>query len=189
MKISLLQVVFVVIISGVILIITSIYFFYPTDFSQIFPQFIAEFFAGILGILLGFQIERKYESTQLNKRVRNILSSFRDELELNLGELITLEDKLNLNQDCFIQLKSNTWKLFGTQLDSFKDLNFVIRLSIIYWEFDHLNESMKKAQNHIQLRKFYHNHPPFLELEEFVDSLKRSIIYCLIEIDEHIIII
>ncbi|MFC1487115.1 hypothetical protein ACFLRN_05455 [Thermoproteota archaeon] len=165
-------------------VIICLFIWYPSDFSLIFPQFIAEFLAGMLGIFLGFQIERKYEAIQQKKRVRNILTSIKDELQLNLGELSTLEEKLRLKKDCFLQLKSNTWKLFGNQLDSFKDLNFVICLSIIYWDFEHLNESMKKAENLEKLRKFYDNHPPYLELEEFIDSLKKGIIQCLIELDE-----
>jgi len=152
-------------------------------FSSIMPQFVAEFLAGLLGITLGFMINRIYESSRQKNRNFVILLTLESELNYNLGELSILEGRID-SGEWFTQLKNTTWNMFCSQLSSFNEVLVVIDISNIYSDINHLNESMKKAQDIDQLRSIYSNYPPHIEIEEYLDELKKSILYCLSNIIE-----
>jgi len=143
-------------------------------FLNTLPEFIAGFLSGILGIMLGFEIDRSREASQQQKRIRIMLHSFRDEMELNYGRLKTLQTLVGKGEECFMLFDTTMWKRFGNQLDSFKDFQFVLSLGYYYSELDHLNEAMKKDSSAIILKSFYANYPHFNGIDEFLESLKKS---------------
>jgi len=151
---------------------------------SILPEFVGGFLSGVLGIILGFKINRMHETSQLKKRTWFILHSLKDELQLNLGEIMTLETRIKRGEALFTVFRTTTWDIFGNQLDSFKDVQFVLSLAILYWDLDTLNEAMKKAEDVDDLKAFYSHRPPFQGIEELLKSLKKGISATLSEIDK-----
>jgi len=154
-------------------------------FWNTLPEFIAGFLSGILGIILGFEIDRRYESSQQQKRIDSMLRSFRDELQLNWGRISTLQTLIEKGEECFMLFDTTMWKRFGNQLDSFKDFQFVLGLGYYYWELDHLNEAMKKGSTAQDLKNFYTYHHPFEGIDDLLESLKKNCIAFQQYIDEY----
>ena len=73
-----------------LIIVGAVAFFYAYIFiflQSIFLQFLAEFTAGFLGILIGFSIERYRESGKKNQDRKDLLRDLHDELEEIKGKL------------------------------------------------------------------------------------------------------
>jgi len=176
MSISRLHLVFFLIVLGVAGFLALVFLYNESIFWSVLPEFIAGFLSGILGIILGFEIDRRHESSQQQKRTDFTLRSLRDEIQLNWGRIDALQALIERGEECFVLFNTTTWKKFGNQLDSFKDFRFVLSLGYHYWELDHLNEAMKKGSTAIELKNFYAYYPPFNGIDALLDSLKKSAI-------------
>jgi len=185
MSVSRVHFIFFLIVLGVGSFLAWMFSYNQSIFWNVLPEFIAGFLSGILGIVLGFTIDRMYELSQQQKRIEFTLKSLRDELQLNLGDVTTLESHIERREECFMLFRTTTWNMFGNQLNSFKDVQFVLGLAILYWDLDHLNEAMKKAEDIDDLKAFYSYHPPFAGVEELLESLRKSLISALSYIDKY----
>ena len=90
MSISRVHFVFLLIVFCVVGFLGWMFWYNEFIFWNTLPEFIAGFLSGILGIILGFEIDRRYESSQQQKRIDSMLRSFRDEMQLNWGRIGTL---------------------------------------------------------------------------------------------------
>lgn len=185
MSVSRMHVVSCLTVLGVVSFMAWMLIYNQSIFWSVLPEFIAGFLSGILGIVLGFTINRMHESGQQQKRIEFTLKSLSDELQLNLGDVMTLEEHIERGEECFMLFRTTTWDMFGNHLDSFKDVQFVLHLAILYWDLDHLNEAMKKAEDIDDLKAFYSYHPPFAGLEELLKSLRNSLRSALSYIDKY----
>jgi hypothetical protein len=185
MPVSRVYLIFFLIVLGVGSFLAWMFSYNQFMFWSVLPEFVAGFLSGILGIILGFEINRRYELSQQQMRIEFTLKSLRDELQLNFGDVGILESRIQRGEECFMLFRTTTWKMFGNQLDSFKDFQFVLSLGYLYWEFDYLNEAMKKGSSAQDLKEFYAYHPPFNGIMDILESLRKLIISTISYIDKY----
>jgi len=174
MSASRVYLIFLIVVLSVVVFLAWVFWYNESIFWNTLPEFIAGFMSGILGIILGFEIDRRHESNRQEKRIDFTLKSMRDEMQLNYGHLMTLQERIKKGEECFTLLMTRTWDMFGNQLDSFKDFQFVLSLGYYYWELNHLNEAMKKGSMAHDLENFYAYYPPFEGINDLLERLKKS---------------
>lgn len=157
------------------------YFYDYSLFLSVLPEFIAGFLSGILGIALGFTINRMQESSQLQKRSQLALKSIRDELGINSTVIEEVESYIKEGKEWFRLFKTRAWNTLGYQLSSFKDFKLVSDLAELYWELNTFNEARKKAGDINDLNILYsgfgyEGFKDFMEfLSEFLEEIEAKV--------------
>lgn len=131
------------------------YFYDYSLFSSVLPEFVASFLSGILGIALGFTINRMQESSRLQKRSQLALKTICDELRINSEVIEMWESNIKEGQERFRLFKTRAWNALGYQLSSFRNFELVSELAELYWELDTFNQARKKAEDIDDLNTFY----------------------------------
>jgi hypothetical protein len=167
--------IFLVIIGALVFFYVYIYIF----LNLIFFQFLAEFTAGFLGILVGFSIDRYRELWAKNKITRQITNSLLVELNNNLDlvkEFITrIKPSFEYKIDFFNLFQTNAWNMFSSRLELDK-IEVLYDLGAIYYKFELFNSAMKNQSIGGELTVLIEQHPKFLEelekdIEEIITNL------------------
>ena len=177
MSVSKVHLIYLSVVLSIAVILAWMFSYNESVFWNTLPEFIAGFLSGILGIIIGFEIDRRRESSQQQERIDIMMRSLRDEMQLNYGRIDMLQTLVEKGEECFMLFDTTVWKRFGSQLDSFKDFIFVLSLGYYYWELDHLNETMKKGSTAQYLKDIYAYHQPFKGIDDLLEELKKNSIY------------
>ena len=149
-----------------------IFLFLPS----IFMDFLAEFIAGFLGILIGFSLDRYidlWKKAKISKQVKNHLF-----VELNNNLDLVKEIKPIFEPEkipYFILFQTNAWNIFSSRLES-DNIEILFDLASIYHEFQLFNEGMKNEGTGGGISSILERKPNFLEqlqkdLESIIDRL------------------
>jgi len=172
------QKLFLIVVGGMVFFYAYVYVF----LQLIFLQFLAEFTAGFLGILIGFYLDRQNE---LRKRIgisKQIINSLLVELHYNLD--LTRELKPDIMQGrkqgtilAFDLFQTSAWNTFSSRLEV-DAIEILFELGAIYHRFELFNEAIKLEGVGNQLSTLLERKPKFLEqlekdLEEIIKLLNN----------------
>lgn len=174
--------------TGIIIITLAsivLVFYILIVFPSIFNAFLAEYFAGLLGILLAFGLNREIEKGKRLKISEQIRDNLIVELEGNLvlvrrfkKEIIpqTINKRLIFAIPFFNLFQVSAWNMFSTRLEQ-EDITILSELGVTYHKLGLFNEAMKTEATGFSLAEVLEDNPKFLaELEkdivETIDKLR-----------------
>jgi len=175
-----------------LLVVGGIGFFYCYIYifmRSIIFQFLAEFTAGFLGILIGFSLDRYVE---LGKKVRiskqiinsllaelnsnlNSVKKFKSEIKIPRSYRISPSSPLGYRLSFFGLFQTSAWNIFSSRLE-LEAVETLFELGAIYHKFQLFNEAMKNESTGGTLVIFLRKNPKFLEklekdLEKIIELL------------------
>lgn len=179
-----------------LIVVGTMVFFYAYIFvflQLIFLQFLAEFTAGFLGILIGFYLNRQNELRKKIRISKQIINSLLVELNNNLDSVKKFKSEIKLPKhfrispslplgyrlNFFGLFQTSAWNIFSSRLE-LGAVETLFKLAAIYHKFELFNEAMKNEPTGGTLVIVLRNNPKFFEelekdLEEIIkvlDSLK-----------------
>jgi hypothetical protein len=152
---------FLLIVSSVIIL----YFITWYSFPSARETFAVEFYAGFLGILIAFYLDRSIEQRKSDKINKQIISSLIEELNNNLNLIKTypkLNPRTNFLSESFCLFQTSAWEMFSSKLE-LDSIKILFDLGTIYHKFETLNEAMKLESEGNELTNLLGKNPRYME--------------------------
>lgn len=151
----------------ILVIIISYYIFYTSYEETIFMNFLTEFTAGVLGVLLGFFMGMFVDLAKGRRISSQILNSILVELNSNLELLNKIIPQIGITPfhvtvDFFILFQTSAWDTFSARLET-DNITLLFELGNIYHKFKLFNEGMKLQSLGGELSDLLKRNPKFLE--------------------------
>lgn len=105
---------------------------------------IAGFLATLLGVVIGFELERCRDNQARKERLVGALQMIRDEIERNVSLCKQIHDELSKNP-AFVQyynLKTTTWQAVSSALVDLNSPDLVKQIANEYFDYDWLKRRM-----------------------------------------------
>lgn len=152
--------------------------------------FLAEFFAGFLGILIAFYLDRQIELRKTAKTSKQIINSLLVELHYNLDLVKRFQSEIRIPTyhrispssphgsgiDVFDLFQTNAWNIFSSRLE-LDAVEILYDLGAIYHRLELFNEAMKiESIGERRLSALLKRKPKFLrhleeDLKEIIERL------------------
>jgi hypothetical protein len=169
---------FLLIIAFMIALCFIFYFLLPSSLLD----FLAKFFAGLLGVFIGFALDRRIEHEKKVKASEQIINGFLTELDNNRAFCKKYKDRVvapahgNFVEDFFDLFQTSTWDMFCSRLEM-EDINVQYKLGEIYHRLQLFNLATTN-NNEIQrtLGILLEDNPKYLHnLEEELGDLLKTL--------------
>jgi hypothetical protein len=101
---------------------------------------IAGFLATLLGVIVGFELERRRDTQARNERLVGALQMIRDEIERNVSLCKQIHKELSSN-GAFVQyynLKTTIWQAVSSALVDLKSPDLAKKIANEYFDYEHL---------------------------------------------------
>jgi len=175
-----------------IIVVSLLGFFilFHVFFPSIEEAFIAEFFAGFLGILIAFYLDRQIELRKNSKISKQILNSlfvesqsnldldrqFQSEIKIPKYHRIAPSSPYGAGIEVFSLFQTNAWDTFSSRLE-LDDIEILYDLGIVYHRLKLFNEAMKiESIGERRLSYLLRKNPDFLtKLEEDLEGLIKRL--------------
>jgi len=161
----------------IMIIVTTafIYFFFMLFYGQIFFNFLTEFTAGVLGILIGFSLDRYIELWKKVRVSRQIVNQILVELNDNLELVSDFKVRWEREHYFFGLFQTSIWNMLSSRLE-IDDIEILFELGSLYHRFELLNEAIRLEAVGGQLSTHLKEKPKFLdELEKDLDTVIETL--------------
>ena len=147
----------------IIIVTIFVYFTFLLFYGQIFFDFLTEFVAGVLGILIGFSLDRYIALWKKVRISKQIINSLLVELNNNLDLVRKMKAEIKPERIGYFELfQTNAWDMFSSRLE-LDNIEILFDLGSVYHRFQLFNEGMKLESLGGELSSVLERTPDFFD--------------------------